>query len=227
MGNITNKQLVPFTGSKPLVPGSKGGRLGYWRQERARPAQNDEIMDMAQVIRRLSQELVEQILFLQDPNRKSPEQTRRALSRMLGALKQESSTLSRLFQIEDLHPALKKLFLDRVADPPQPEIDDNLLALNIDSKFRIDHPKPQPEIDDNLLALPTVPALNKPKPTIFHLLTDRELEFVTYLLAGHTITEAAGKMGCTAHTGHVHRSNVIAKAKQVLGAKGETDDGNS
>ena len=204
MTNTTNKHLVPFTSSKPLVPG-KGGRLPYWRQERTNQTLKDEILDMAKVIRRLSQELIDQILFLQDTSHKSPEETHRAMSRMLGALKQESSTLSSLFALEDLHPALKKIFLDRTAE-----------RLSV-----------SPPHETELLPLPTVPDLNKPKPTIFHLLTDKDLEFVTLILAGYKITEAAAKMGIKAETGYLRRHSIKRKAKQALGEKGETDEGNS
>src|SRR5438094_2928851 len=105
MNTPQRKELQPFT-QKPLVLG-KGGGLKYGRQERDIQALNNEITDLAKVIRRLSQEVIDQILFLQDPNHKSPEETHRAISRMAGALKNESSVLKSLFQIGDLHPALE------------------------------------------------------------------------------------------------------------------------
>ncbi len=207
MSNTPGKHLVPFISRKPLVPG-KGGRLGYWRQDREIQALKDEIVDMAKVVRRLSQELIDQILFIQDPSHKSPEEIRRTMSRMAGALKQESPMLTSLFQIEDLHPALKQIFLDRSGE-------------------RLGEPTQALEIDVQALPRSAVPALNKPEPTIFHLLTDQELKLVTLILAGHEIGEAAARMGIAAHTARVYRCNVINKAKQVLGEKGETNEGNS
>ena len=205
MGDNTNKSLVPFANAKPLVPGSKGGRPAHWQQERKNQALKNEILDMAKVVRRLSQELIEQILFIRDPNPKSPEEKRRAMSRMLGALKQDSAMLSNLFEISDIHPALTKMFLNQSAEP-------------------VNEPGQEPNFDIELLPLPTVPALASANPTIFHLLTDRELEFVTYLLAGYTIPKAAAKMGITEGTAHNHRHNILGKARDILGEKGETDE---
>jgi sulfite reductase alpha subunit-like flavoprotein len=67
MKNDTHKDLVPFTNSRPLVPG-KGGGLRHWKLERDKQQLKDEIGDLAKVMRRLSQELIEDLLFLKDPN---------------------------------------------------------------------------------------------------------------------------------------------------------------
>lgn len=107
-----SKELIPFS-AKPLVPG-KGGGLNHWRHEREKQQLHGEITDLAKTIRRLSQELIDQIIFLQDPAYKSPEEIQRAISRMAGALKAESSMLNSLFKIGDLHPAMERIFRDRL-----------------------------------------------------------------------------------------------------------------
>lgn len=115
------KPLTPFTG-KPLVVG-KGQGLQHWRQEREKQRLRDEIGDMAKVVRRLSQELIEGILFLQDSRPKSPEETRRVISGMAAALKAESSTLNSLFQIGELHPMLEQIFRERADARSLPTLD--------------------------------------------------------------------------------------------------------
>src|SRR6266545_4367006 len=108
----THKDLVPFTNARPLVPG-KGGGLPHWKLQRDKQELRDEIADLAKVMRRLSQELIEDILFLKDPTRKTPEAIQRRMSQIAGALKRESSTLTSLFEVGDLHPALQQIFLEK------------------------------------------------------------------------------------------------------------------
>jgi hypothetical protein len=56
----------------PLVPGSKGGGLAHWKLERDKQELNNEIADLARSCAELSQKLIEDILFLKDPTRKTP-----------------------------------------------------------------------------------------------------------------------------------------------------------
>ena len=107
-----SKDLVPFTNEKSLTPG-KGGGLKFWRLERDKQQLRDEITDMAAVMRRLSQELIEQLLFLKAPDRNIPEVIQRRMSQIVGALKRESKVLTTLFAIGDLHPALQRIFLEK------------------------------------------------------------------------------------------------------------------
>ena len=107
-----HKDLVPFSNAKPLVPG-KGGGLRHWKQERDKQQLRSEIADLAKVMRRLSQELIEELLFLKDSAHKTPEAIRRRMSQIMGALRRESDTLTSLFEIADLHPALQQIFREK------------------------------------------------------------------------------------------------------------------
>ena len=70
-------------------------------------------------------------------------------------------------------------------------------------------------------ALPILPEPDKPRPTIFHLLTDSELDIVTLTLAGYTTTDIASKMNVEAQTVFGHRHNIKQKALEVLSAEGD------
>src|SRR5687767_4310284 len=110
MPNDPHKDLVPFTNAKPLVPGKRGG-LTHWKLERDKPQLNNELLELATVLRRLAQELIESVLILRHPNRRnSPEALARHISGIMGALKRESATLTSMFDIADLHPALQQIF---------------------------------------------------------------------------------------------------------------------
>ena len=123
-----SKDLVPFTNEKSLTPG-KGGGLKFWRLQREKQQLRDEITDMASVMRRLSQELIEQLLFLKAPDRNIPEVIQRRMSQIVGALKRESKVLTTLFAIGDLHPALQRIFLEKRTpdDAELPAIDLEIL----------------------------------------------------------------------------------------------------
>ena len=194
-----SKDLVPFTNAKPLTPG-KGGGLKYWRLQREKQALRDEITDMASVMRRLSQELIEQLLFLKAPDRNIPEVVQRRMSQIVGALKRESAVLTSLFAIGDLHPALQRIFLEkRTPDDAQ-----------------------LPAIDLEALAAPAT--LPPPvKPTLLHVLSNREIEILTYALAGHPARDTASKLGIAKGTVYQALHDVHTKARELVG-KGKSND---
>ena len=112
-----SRELVPFANRKPMVPGASG-RLGYWKQERKIQALESDMKKLAKVLARLSQELIEEIIFLQDhPRNTRPEAIRRRISQMTGALKRESSLLGGLLAAGfDLHPLIQELFLKKAME---------------------------------------------------------------------------------------------------------------
>jgi len=196
-----SKDLVPFTNEKPLTPG-KGGGLKFWRLQREKQQLRDEITDMALVMRRLSQELIEQLLFLKDPDRNIPEVVQRRMSQIVGALKRESGVLTSLFAIGDLHPALQRIFLEK-RTPDAVEL---------------------PAID--LKALEAPATLPPPvEPTLLHLLSNREIEILTYALAGHSTRNTASKLGIKRVSVNSAIHHIHKKAQELVG-KGNTDGKN-
>ena len=188
-----SKDLVPFNNEKSLTPG-KGGGLRFWRLQREKQQLRDEITDMAAVMRRLTQELIEQLLFLKDPDRNIPEVIQRRMSQIVGALKRESGVLTTMFAIGDLHPALQRIFLEKRA-PENAEL---------------------PAIDLDALEPPA--ALPPPvKPTLLHLLSNREIEILTYALAGYLARDTASKLGITKLTVKTNLHNIHNKARGLVG----------
>ena len=154
---------------------------------------------MASVMRRLSQELIEQLIFLKAPDRNIPEVVQRRMSQIIGALKRESGVLTTLFAIGDLHPALQRIFLEK-RTPDEVEL---------------------PAIDLELLEEPA--ALPPPvKPTLLHVLSNREIEILTYALAGYLARDTASKLGITKFTVHQNLHNIHTKARDLVG-KGNTN----
>jgi DNA-binding CsgD family transcriptional regulator len=198
MKNEPHKDLVPFANAKPLVPG-KGGGLRYWKQERDKQQLSQEVTDLAKVMRRLSQELVEELLFLKDSSHKTPEAIRRRMSQIMGALRRESDTLTSLFEIADLHPALQRIFREK-----------SELAKEIAEPF----------IDLQLLEGPTA-AVEK-RPTLLTLLSNREIEVLTLLLAGHKARDAGVKLGISRMSVNTHFANIRKKACSLAGKEGDT-----
>lgn len=114
-----SRELVPFSNPKPLVPGRPGGRSGsgYWKQERQIVALKADMNELGKVLARLSGELIEQVIWLQDPRPKGPEETRRHISMCMGALKREKSLLNWLLGAGfDLYPILAQLFLKKTQE---------------------------------------------------------------------------------------------------------------
>jgi DNA-binding NarL/FixJ family response regulator len=121
---------------------------------------------------------------------------------MAGALKNESSVLKSLFQLNDLHPALERIFMERatpVNELGQPASGTEIAPIS---------------------SSPYIP-LNQRKPNIFNVLTDRELEILTLTTAGYTAAECAAKTGSEPGTVSVHRQKIKAKAEQFAGEKGK------
>ena len=201
MKNDTHKDLVPFSNSKPLVPG-KGGGLPHWRLERDKQELRNEIADLAKVLRRLSEELIEDLLFLKDPNRKTPEAIQRRMSQIAGALKRESATLSSLFEMADLHPALQRIFLEKTENP-----------LDVGE---------QPAIDLKMLDGPELTIEKQDKPTLFHVLSNRETEILALLLADYKPKDVAAKLGIAKGTVTVTLGHIKKKARDLVGKKGTT-----
>ena len=199
-GNDAHKALVPFSSTAPLVPGRRGAVLTRWKLERDKEQLRNEILDLAKVIRRLSEELLEELVFLRDPNRKAPEALQRRMSQISGALKRESSTLTSLFDLADLHPALQRIFLQKLPG-------------------REETPPEEPTAID-LLAAP-VPETPPKKPTLRYLLSDREFEVLEMLLADKKPAEIAAKLDIkrTAVNNTVHR--IKQKARELVGREGE------
>jgi hypothetical protein len=113
-----SRELVPFANSKPMVPGAPRGRPAYWKQERKIQALESDLKELAKVLARLSGELIEEIIFLQDhPRHTSPEAIRRRISQMAGALKREKSLLGGLLGAGfDLHPLINELFIRKAQE---------------------------------------------------------------------------------------------------------------
>ncbi len=198
MKNETNKNLVPFTNTRSLVPG-KGGGLVRWRLERDKQQLQDEIFDLAKVIRRLSEELVEEMIFLTE-QRHSPEAINRRMSQIGGALKRESSTLTSMFNIADLHPALQRIFA---------------------AKLRVEAPAAADEPLINLLEPPMETIEQPQKSTLRYLLSNREFEVLTLLLAGDTPREIGAALGIERTTVNVIQFNIRERAREVAGKREE------
>jgi DNA-binding CsgD family transcriptional regulator len=183
------------------VPGRRGAVLTRWKLERDKQQLSDEIIDLAKVIRRLSEEHVEELIFLRDPNQKSPEAIQRRMSQISGALKRESSTLTSLFDLADLHPALQRIFLQKLpggmdAAADEPNVIDLLTAP---------------------LALPEKPE----KPTLRYLLSDREFEILAMLLADKKTKEIAAKLQITRSAVTTTLYNIRRKAKELTEGGGK------
>jgi DNA-binding CsgD family transcriptional regulator len=204
-GNPTtssHKDLVPFSNQKPLVPG-KGGGLTHWRLQRDKQQLQDQNLDLAKVIRRLSEELIEELIFLRDPNRKTPEAIARRLTQIMGALKRESGALTSMFDIADLHPALQKIFNEKLPsrlDAPAEEDPDKLI---------------------DLLPLPEASPEKETKPTLRYLLSNREFEVLALLLAGDKPRQVGAALGINRTSVSNIYFNIRKKARQVTGKEGE------
>jgi hypothetical protein len=113
-----SRDLIPFASSKPMVPGARGGRPAHWKQQRQIQALESDMMELGKVLARLSQELIEEVIFLQDhPRRTNPEAIRRRISKIMGALKRESSLLGGLVRAGfDLHPLLSEMLLKKAQE---------------------------------------------------------------------------------------------------------------
>ena len=83
------------------------------------------------------------------------------------------------------------------------------------------NPIEQSSTSTEIQPIPTYGSLNQRKPSIFNLLTDRELDVVTLTLAGYTAVECAAKAGTEPGTVELHRKNIKAKAEQLAGEKGK------
>jgi DNA-binding NarL/FixJ family response regulator len=201
MKDGTHKALVPFTETKPLVPG-KGGGLRHWRLERDKQELRDEIGELAKVLRRLSQELIDVVLFLRDPTHKTPEAIQRQVIRIMGALKRESAMLTSLFEIADLHPALQRIFAEKT---------ESCLDL-----------LEQPDIDLKLLDSPTITVEKHAKPTLLHMLSNREIQILTLLLAGNQRKDVAKKLNINPWTVSTTIQHIKKKARSIVSEEGET-----
>jgi DNA-binding CsgD family transcriptional regulator len=204
MKNEIHKDLVPFANEKPLVPG-KGGGLTHWRLERDKQQLKDEILDLAKVIRRLSEELIEELIFLRDPNRKTPEAITRRMSQIMGALKRESGALTGMFDLADLHPVLQKIFNEK-------------------QQSRLDAPADEDPVKTIQALLPAVeiPVEKETKPTLRYLLSNREFEVLTLLLADEKPKDIAAKLGISRLTINATTHHIREKARQVAGKEGES-----
>jgi hypothetical protein len=90
-----SRALVPFSNPKPLVPGAPGGRSGYWKQQRKIEALKCDMAELGKVLARLSQELIEQVIWFNSPPETRVSQQRR-MCQIMGALKREKSLLNGL-----------------------------------------------------------------------------------------------------------------------------------
>ena len=198
----THKSLVPFTNAQPLVPG-KGGGLTHWRLQRDKQQLRDELVDLASVVRRMSEELIEELIFLTEPRRNSPEAIARRMSQITGALKRESGTLTSMFNIAELHPALQRIFNAKLQAPADDAGQDDTLV--------------------NLLNPPAESIIvdRKQKPSLRYVLSDHEFEILALVLAGETPKDIGAKLKITRNAVHGAMSHIRQKARELTGTKGE------
>jgi DNA-binding CsgD family transcriptional regulator len=144
--------------------------------------------------------LIEELIFLRDPNRKTPEAFGRRMSQIMGALKREGSALTGMFDIADLHPVLQKIFNEK-------------------QQSRLDAPADEDPVKTIQALLPAVeiPVEKETKPTLRYLLSNREFEVLALLLAGETPKEIAAALGINRTSVNQYHHHIREKARQVTG----------
>jgi hypothetical protein len=158
--------------------------------------------ELGKVLARLSGEPIEQVIWLQDPGPKGPEETRWHISMCMGALKREKSLLNGLLGAGfDLHPILAQLFLKKAQDHVEGSSQEN-------------------EVEP--LLVPPVEALVIDQPAAVSWkfvcsLTERERELlVAFIDETHDVPTAAKKLGIKSGTVYVMIQRLREKWRSIL-----------
>ena len=91
------------------------------------------------------------------------------------------------------------------------------MYLSTSSCRNLKRPLPAPIRTTEALEAPA--ALPEVKPTLLHVLSNREIEILTYALAGHLARDTSSKLGITKLTVHTNLHNIHKKARALVGGK--------